>query len=155
MTEGVGAPCVWLTGRRGAGKRTIAALAADAWRAEDRPCAVLDAADLAAHLRLGPTEGGLASLAWLANLLTANGVLVIVTADTPRRADRAEVAATVDRWVEVLVDAPPEVCAARSNVEDRGYEEPVAVDRRVPTGDRDARASAALLLSYLEALAAR
>lgn len=145
---------MWLTGRRGAGKRTIAALAADAWRAEGRPCAVLDAADLSAHLRFGPTEGGLASLAWLANLLTANGVLVIVTADAPRRADRAEAAAAIARWTEVHVDAPPDVCAARADVEDRGYEEPVAAERRVPTGDRDARASAALLLSYLEALAA-
>lgn len=148
------APCVWLTGRRGAGKRTIADLAAATWRSEGHPCAVLGADDLVAHLRLGPAEGGLESLAWLANLLTANGVPVIVTADAPRRSDRAEVAARIPGYVEVFVDAPVEVCASRAGVEDHAYEAPIAADRRVPTGDRDARASAALLVSYLEAVVA-
>ena len=146
------APCVWLTGRRGAGKRTVAELAADSWRADGRRCAVLLAADLAAHLRLGPTEGGLASLAWLVNLLTSNGVTVIVAADTPRRDDRVDAAGLIDGFVEVFVDAPPDVCTARAGREDRAYEEPIVPDRRVPTGDRDARSSAALLVSYLDAL---
>lgn len=146
------APCIWLTGRRGAGKRTVAAIAAESSRIDGRGCAVLDAADLAVHLVRGPHDGGLTSLAWIANLLTANGVPVIVTADLPKRADRDAASALIERYVEVHVDAPPDVCAARAGVEDRGYEEPIASDRRVPTGDRDERASAALLLSYLEAL---
>jgi len=146
------APCIWLTGRRGAGKRTVGGLVAAARRAEGRPCAVLTGAELAAHLRLGPAEGGLASLAWLANLLTANGVPVIVTADAPRRADRAEAASLIHGYVEVLVDAPAAVCTQRAGVEDRAYEEPIAPAHRVPTADRDERASAALLLSYLDAL---
>jgi adenylylsulfate kinase-like enzyme len=151
---GPAVPCVWLTGRRGAGKRTVAGLAAESWRAEGHPCAVLDARDLAAHLRLGPAEGGLASVAWLANLLTRNGVPVIVAADPPRRADRAEVAGLIHGYVEVLVDAPAELCTERAGIEDPAYEEPIAPERRVPTGDRDARASAALLVSYLDALVA-
>jgi adenylylsulfate kinase-like enzyme len=146
------APCVWLTGRRGAGKRTIGARAAAALRDAGRPCAVLGPDDLAAHLRLGPSDGGLASVAWLANLLTANGVTVIVAADVPHRADRADVAAQILRYVEVLVDAPADVCTARAGVEDRAYEEPIAPDRSVPTADRDERASTALLVSYVEAL---
>lgn len=145
-------PCVWLTGRRGAGKRTLADLAAASLRADGRPCAVLGAEDLAAHLRLGPTDGGLASLAWLADLLTGNGVTVIVSADVATRADRATAAATIARYVEVHVDAPADVCASRAGVDDRGYEEPIAPDRRVPTGDRDARASAALLVAHIEGL---
>lgn len=144
------APCVWLTGRRGAGKRTLGARVAELLRADGRRCAVLDATDLAAHLAHGPHEGGLPSLAWLVTLLTGNGVPVVVTADLPARADREAVAALIPRFVEVLVDAPAAVCTARAGVEDRAYEEPIAPDRRVPTGDRDERASAALLLSYLE-----
>ena len=53
------------------------------------------------------------------------------------------------------MDAPPAVCAARAGVEDPGYEEPIAAERRVPTADRDERASTALLLSYVEALVKR
>jgi adenylylsulfate kinase-like enzyme len=144
-------PCVWLTGRRGAGKRTIAALAAGELHAHGRRCAVLDAEALTEHLSRGPTDGGLTSLAWLANLLTGNGVPVIVTADAPKRADRELLRESIAGFVEVFVDAPADVCAARSDVADHGYEEPIAPALRVPTGDRDARASAALLLSYLEA----
>lgn len=149
------APCVWLTGRRGAGKRTIGALTAAALRDEGRTCAVLDAADLADHLAHGPHDGGLPALAWLVGLLTDNGVPVIVTADVPRRAEREAVAALIPGYVEVWIDAPAEVCAARSGIDDRAYEEPIAPDRRVPTDDRDARASAALLHSYVEALLTR
>ena len=54
-------------------------------------------------------------------------------------------------FVEVHVDAPADLCTARSGVADRHYEEPIAPDLRVPTHDRDARASTAQLLSYLEA----
>jgi adenylylsulfate kinase-like enzyme len=147
-------PCLWLTGRRGAGKRTVAALAATTLHADGHACAVLDAAALTEHLARGPHDGGLASLAWLANLLTANGVPVIVTVDTPKRADREPLRTAIAGFVEVLVDAPADVCTARSGVQDRGYEAPIAPDRRVPTGDRDERASAALLLSYVEALTA-
>jgi len=143
-----------LTGRRGAGKRTVGALAAATLRAEGHPCAVLDAADLAAHLRHGPADGGLASLAWLAALLTGQGVAVIVTADVPRRADRAEAAVLIDGFVEVYVHAEPDVCTERAGVEDRGYEEPIGAHLRVPTGDRDERASAALLASHVETLLA-
>ena len=146
------APCVWLTGRRGAGKRTVGALAAATLRAEGHPCAVLDAADLAAHLRHGPDDGGLASLAWLAALLTDQGITVIVTADVPHRAGRADAATLIDGFAEVYVHAAPDVCTARAGVEDRGYEEPIGPNLRVPTDDRDERASAALLVSYVEAL---
>ena len=153
MTEPLAsAPCVWLTGRRGAGKRTIGARVADALRAEGRPCAVLDAADLATHLAHGPHDGGLPSLAWLVNLLTRNGVPVVITADLPTRAGREAVAALVATYVEVFVDAPAEVCTARAGLEDRAYEEPIAPAHRVPTGDRDERASTALALAYLESM---
>ena len=147
-------PCLWLTGRRGAGKRTVAALAAAALHTDGHACAVLDAEALTEHLAHGPRDGGLASLAWLANLLTANGVPVIVTVDTPERADREPLRTAIAGFVEVLVDAPADTCTARSGREDRGYEAPITPDLRVPTGDRDERASAALLLSYVEALTA-
>ena len=144
------AACLWLTGRRGAGKRTIGTAVAEALRAQGRPCALLDAAALSTHLAHGPADGGLDSLAWLVQLLTDNGVSTIVTVDTPRRADRDALRAHIPRFVEVYVDAPVDVCTARAGVADPRYEEPIAPDLRIPTHDRDARASAAQLLSYTE-----
>jgi len=141
---------VWLTGRRGAGKQTVGSAVAETLRAEGHPCALLDADSLTTHLAHGPSDGGLASLAWLGRLLTENGVTTIVTVDMPRRADREQLRAAVPGFVEVYVDAPADVCTARSGVADPRYEEPIAPALRVPTDDRDARASAAQLLSFLE-----
>jgi len=146
------APCVWLTGRRGSGKRTIGGLVAATLRAEGRACAVLDAEALSQHLARGPREGGLVSLAWLADLLSGNGVTVMVTVDTPLRDDREALRHTIAGFVEVFVDAPAELCTERSGMGDPAYEAPISPDLRVPTDDRDARASAAQLVSYLEAL---
>src|SRR5690349_24524797 len=98
------APCVWLTGRRGAGKQTIGLAVADAMRAEGRPCALLDADALRTHLAHGPSDGGLDSLAWLARLLTENGVTTIVSVDTPLRSDRDALRAAVRGFLEVHVD---------------------------------------------------
>ena len=57
--------------------------------------------------------------------------------------------AGVNRFVEVYVDAPAEVCAER-----RGkvwtYEEPFAPELRVPTHGRTPDASAAQVISHLE-----
>ena len=94
------AACLWLTGRRGAGKRTIGTAVAEAIRAEGRPCALLDAAALSKHLAHGPADGGLESLAWLVQLLTENGVSTIVTVDTPRRADRDALRADIPPFEE-------------------------------------------------------
>jgi adenylylsulfate kinase len=146
------APCVWLTGRRGAGKRTVGTLAVETMRSEGRRVALLDAEALTEHLARGPADGGLASLAWLATLLTSNGVPVVITVDTPRRSERDALRHAIDGFVEVLIDAPPEVCIERAGVADPVYEEPIAPDLRIPTADRDARASAAQLVSYLDHL---
>lgn len=146
------AVCIWLTGRRGAGKRTVGRLTAEVLRAEGRTCAVLDAAALDAHLARGPSDGGLESLAWLAGLLTESGVTTIVTVDTARRADRDALRDQIPGFVEVLIDAPAEVCADRAGFADPTYEPPIAPDLRIPTHDRDERASTAQLVSYVESL---
>jgi adenylylsulfate kinase-like enzyme len=130
----------------------VGRLAVETLRAEGHRCAVLDADELAAHLRHGPDDDGIAALAWLVGLLADAGVVVVVTADLPRRADRLAFAGLVPGLVEVHVDATPDVCAARAGVEDRGYEAPIGTDRRVPTDDRDPRASAALLVAHVESL---
>jgi adenylylsulfate kinase-like enzyme len=58
--------------------------------------------------------------------------------------------AVIPGFVEVHVDAPADVCTARAGVADPAYEEPIAPDLRVPTGDRDERASVAQVVSFLD-----
>ena len=144
------AACIWLTGRRGAGKRTVGRLTAELLRSVGQACAVLDAEALDTHLARGPSDGGLESLAWLARLLSENGVITSVSVDTARRADRDALRDQIPNFVEVLIDAPADVCTERVGLADPTYEPPIAPDLRIPTHDRDERASTAQLISYLE-----
>jgi len=137
--------CVWLTGRAGSGKRTIAAaIMADLHR-RGVPAAMLDEAGVAGRLVDGPD-----ALAWCCTLLTANGVPTIVAVPVPSRDDRELLRGAVPDFVEVFLDAPPEVCAVRAGRSDDAYEAPYAPELRVPTHGRDAAASAAQVLSFLE-----
>jgi adenylylsulfate kinase len=52
-------------------------------------------------------------IAYLAELLTANGVNVLIAATAPRRAYRQVARERMDRFAEVYVECPPEVCRAR------------------------------------------
>lgn len=141
----VQAACVLLTGRAGAGKATIGRAVVDELRASGRPSALLDAGARDEHLQPGD-----ASLAWCCTLLVESGVVTVVAAPVPRRDDRERLRAEVPRLVEVFVDAPLDRCEARAGRADPDYEEPYAPDLRVPTHDREARASVAQVLSYLE-----
>lgn len=77
-------------------------------------------------------------------------MVAVVTAPVPRREDREQLRTEVPRLVEVFVDAPASQCEARAGRADPGYEEPYAPDLRVPTHDREPRASVAQVLSFLE-----
>lgn len=137
--------CLWLTGRAGAGKRTIAAALVGELHRRGGPAVLLDEDAVSARLVEGPD-----ALAWCCTLLTTNGVPVVVAVPLPGRDDRELLRASVAGFVEVFLDAPPDVCAARGGRADDDYEAPYAPDLRVPTHDRDVAASAAQVLSFLE-----
>jgi len=141
----VPAACVLLTGRVGAGKRTIGAAVVADLRARGIPAIHLERSSVERYL---VPEGD--ALTWLGTTLVDSGVLTLITAPVPRRDDREAMRARVPGFVEVYVDAPAELCAQRAGTTDDGYEEPYAPDLRVPTHDRGAAASTAQLLSYLE-----
>ena len=65
-------------------------------------------------------------------------------------AARERLRAELAQLREVYLDIPAKLGAARSGERDDGYEEPYAPDLRVPTYDRDAAASIAQVVSYLE-----
>ena len=98
-------------------------------------------------------------IGWVAALLARNGVVAVTAAISPYRSVRNEVRATIDRFVEVYVDTPIEVCEERdvkglyerarageipefTGVSDP-YEPPTAPEVRVVTHDRDVSVSAA------------
>jgi adenylylsulfate kinase len=137
--------CVLLAGRAGAGKQTIARGVVSELRTRERPSAVVDRA------ALDRLTSGLEPLTWLCTLLVESGLVVLVSAPVPGREERERFRATVPDVVEVFVDAPAEQCEARSGRSDAAFEEPYAPDLRVPTHDREPRASIAQVLSFVEA----
>ncbi|HUL59315.1 MAG TPA: adenylyl-sulfate kinase [Anaeromyxobacteraceae bacterium] len=114
-----GGAVVWVTGLPSSGKSTFAARLAGRLRAGGRPVALLDGDAVRAALVPAPgydpagRAAFYATLANLAALLAGGGLVAIVAATAHRRAFRDAARAAAPRFVEVLVDAAPEVCAAR------------------------------------------
>jgi adenylylsulfate kinase len=110
---------VWFTGLSGAGKTTIckavySALLASGYRVE-----ILDGDLLRKHLSrdLGfskeDRDENIRRIGFIADLLTRNGVIVLVAVISPYRAVRDEVRKKIGRFLEVFVDAPLAVCEQR------------------------------------------
>ncbi len=110
---------VWVTGLPSSGKSTFARRLRDRLRARGVAAALLDGDAVRAALVPPPgydPEARAAFYETLGNLalaLASDGLAVVVAATAHRRAFRDRVRARAPRFVEVLVDVPPDVCAAR------------------------------------------
>ncbi len=110
---------VWITGLPSSGKSTLAARVEARLRARGIACLRLDGDEVRGALVPAPgyDEAGraafYATLARLAALVARQGTVAVVAATAHRRAFREAARALAPRFLEVLVDAPPEVCAAR------------------------------------------
>src|SRR5918997_1881444 len=110
---------LWFTGLSGAGKTTIAEIVEHELRERERRVEVLDGdivrTNLSKGLGLGRDDRNINVLriGFVANLLTRNGVAVIVSAISPYKEARDQVRRRIVDFVEVFVDAPLEVCAER------------------------------------------
>jgi bifunctional enzyme CysN/CysC len=112
---------IWLTGLSGSGKSTIASELRTQLGQRGRPCHVLDGDILRQGLNrdLGFSHEDRAEnirrTAEVARLMNEAGVTIIVALISPFRQDRATARATIgpDRFLEVFVDAPLEVCESR------------------------------------------
>jgi adenylylsulfate kinase len=164
---------IWLTGLSGSGKSTVARLVAAELRARGRPVEVLDG-DVVRRLLcadLGFTredrETNVRRIAFVADLLSRNGVTAIAAVISPYRDARDQVRGLLgERFVEVYVRASVEECERRdvkglyekarageirafTGVSDP-YEEPLSPELLVDTEQETAAESAARLIALIE-----
>jgi adenylylsulfate kinase len=110
---------VWFTGRPAAGKTTLARALKEL--AADGGVAIVHLESdslrriLTPQATYAPEERDrfYEIVAGLAALLTEQGFPVIVDATAPRRAHRERARRLIPRFLEVFVDAPPELCERR------------------------------------------
>jgi bifunctional enzyme CysN/CysC len=119
--KGQRALVLWFTGLPCAGKSTIANLVERKLAMHGRQTMLLDGDNLRQGLNsdLGfdaaSRSENVRRVGEVAKLMTDAGLIVIVALVSPFRADRDHAAALLpkDRFLEVYVDTPPEVCRAR------------------------------------------
>jgi len=162
---------VWFTGLSAAGKSTLARTVAAELTQLGLRNEVLDADDLRKHLNrdLGFTRAdrdeNIRRIAYLASLLTRNGVVVLVAAVSPYRAARDQARSSIGAFVEVHVDAPLAVCERRDPIGlyrrlragelrhsagvDDPYEPPLAPELRCLTDEETIEESAAKVVSFV------
>lgn len=168
---------LWMTGLSGSGKSTITDVLIDAFEDRDIPLEVLDGDVVRENLSKGlgfskeDRDINIRRIAFVADLLSRNGVPVITAAISPYREIRDEARKMHEdagaTFVEVYVATSLEDCEARdtkglyakarsgeikefTGISDP-YEEPLNPEIRVETHDKTPEQSAEQVLAYLEA----
>jgi len=110
---------IWLTGLSSAGKTTLGKDLLERLRARGKNVEMLDG-DVIRHqickdlgFSRNDRDENVRRIAFVADLLARNGIIVIVSAISPYRATRDEVRRRTTNFIEVYVNAPLEVCELR------------------------------------------
>jgi adenylyl-sulfate kinase len=164
---------LWFTGLSGAGKTTISKLVSDELRARGSRLEILDGDVIRENLSKGlgfskeDRDTNIRRIAFVADLLSRNGVPVVTAAISPYREIRAEARELMgERFIEVFVKASVEVCADRdvkglyekafkgeikefTGVSDP-YEEPLDPEITLETETETPEESAGRLIALLE-----
>jgi adenylyl-sulfate kinase len=165
--------CLWFTGLSGAGKTTISKLIEAELRSRRNRLEILDGDVIRENLSKGlgfskeDRDTNIRRIAFVADLLSRNGVPVITAAISPYRETRREARALMGgRFIEVYVKASVETCAERdvkglyekafkgeikefTGVSDP-YEVPEHAEIIVDTEVQEPNESASQIISYLE-----
>jgi adenylyl-sulfate kinase len=165
--------CLWLTGLSGSGKSTVGRLAAGQLRDRGYRVEVLDGDDVRQNLCAGlgfsraDRDENVRRIAFVADLLSRNGVVTFVAAVSPFREARGAARGRMGRrFVEVYVRASVEECERRdvkglysrarageipafTGVSDP-YEEPDEPELVIETESETPEASAARLVELVE-----
>ncbi|MFQ3612606.1 MAG: adenylyl-sulfate kinase [Cyanobacteriota bacterium] len=110
---------LWFTGLSGAGKTTISGEVARILKDKDYRVEVLDGDIVRQNLTKGlgfsraDRDENIRRIGFVAELLSRNGVIVIVSAISPYREARNQVRSKIKHFLEVYVNAPLAVCEAR------------------------------------------
>ena len=110
---------IWFTGLSGAGKSTLAEIIKQRLNERGRNVEVLDGDEVRTHLSKGlgfskeDRDTNIKRIAFVAKLLTRNGVATISAAIAPYREARAWARQEIGNFVEVYVKCPLEVCRQR------------------------------------------
>jgi adenylylsulfate kinase len=110
---------LWFTGLSGAGKSTLANLVAERLQEMGRNVELLDGDEVRKNLSSGlgfskaDRDANIRRIAYVAKLLSRNGVIAITAAISPYREIRDEARAEIKNFVEVYVDCPLEICEQR------------------------------------------
>jgi adenylylsulfate kinase len=166
---------LWFTGLSGAGKTTIAEIVEKELRARHGKIEVLDGDIVRTNLSKGlgfsreDRDTNILRIGFVADLLTRNGVGVIVSAISPFKEVRDQVRRNIgEDFIEIFVDAPLEVCAERdvkglykkafageieqfTGVSDP-YEPPAAPELHIKTNEEEPHESSRRVLLKLEEL---
>ena len=103
---------LWLTGMSGAGKSTISDQLIARFRDAGAKVELLDGDVMRTNLSQGlgfsreDRDTNIRRIGFVADLLSRNGVIVVVAAISPYRETRDEVKGKIANFLEVLVDCP-------------------------------------------------
>lgn len=166
---------LWFTGLSGAGKTTVAEIVERELRERKGRIEVLDGDIVRTNLSKGlgfsreDRDTNILRIGFVANLLSRNGVGVIVSAISPYKEARDLVRRDIgDDFLEIYVDCPVEVCAERdvkglyekafsgeiehfTGVSDP-YEAPAAPELSLYTNEEEPHESARRVVAVLEEL---
>jgi sulfate adenylyltransferase len=167
--------CIWFTGLSGSGKSTTAEVLTSLLLERGRQVTLLDGDVVRTHLSKGlgfspeDRDTNILRIGFVASEIARHGGTVICAAISPYRATRNEARKMVgeDRFIEVFVDTPIDVCEARdvkglyararrgqitgfTGVDDP-YEAPVDPELTLNTVDFSSEDNARKIVDYLEA----
>lgn len=164
---------LWFTGLSGAGKTTISHLVETELRGRGSRVELLDGDVVRENLSKGlgfskeDRDTNIRRIAFVADLLSRNGVPVITAAISPYEEIRDEARENMgDRFIEVYIEASVDVCAERdtkglyakafageikefTGVSDP-YEAPESPELRIKTEEESPEESAAKVVAYLD-----
>jgi adenylylsulfate kinase len=163
---------IWFTGLSSAGKTTISHAVCGLLRARGHRVELLDGDVVRTGLcrDLGFTHAerneNIRRIGFVADLLTRNGVIAIVSAISPYRATRDEMRSRIGDFIEVYVNAPLATCEARDvkglyrkarsgllpqfTGLDDPYEPPLAPEIECRTDSEDLSQSVDRVMQYLD-----